>query len=582
MAFPPAFLDELTARNPIEDVVGQYVTLSRKSRNLFGLCPFHSEKTPSFSVAPEKGIYYCFGCHKGGGAVNFIMEIENLDYPDAVRFLAKRAGMEVPEDESYREGYRKQERLWNLCREAARFYHAQLKTPQAKPALDYIAKRALSNDCVTKFGLGYAPDAWTSLMDAMTAKGYTKEELFEAGLTVKHPTKGTYYDRFRNRLIFPNIDVRGNVVGFSGRVLDDSKPKYINASETPVFRKRQFLFAMNLAKKTKEDFFILVEGPMDAISLHQFGFDCAVASQGTALTDEHAVLLSKYTQKLVLIYDGDEAGQNATRRAIPMLEKAGISVRVLTVQGAKDPDEFLKKYGADAFRALLNKSENQAEYHLNVMRRKYDLTQDDQKVAFLREAASFVATLPNAVEREVYGSRAAEEAGVKPEAMKIEVTKAWKKLDAARKKKQDKTSLDAAGARQPESRVIRYQNLRSAVAEEGLLRLLCREPELFREVGLGAEEFSSPLLGRAYGAFRAQFEQGRTVGVALLGEAFSAEEIAHLSAVLQKTENLVSETALRDYENVIRSEHAKTNVSGEDRLLAAMNSRKKKNLNGGQ
>ena len=386
MAFPPAFLDELNARNPIEDVVGQYVQLTRRGSNLFGLCPFHSEKTPSFSVAPDKGIYYCFGCHKGGGPVNFIMEIEGLDYPDAVRFLAKRAGLEVPEDAEYRSAYKKQERLRNLCKEAARFYRQELFAPGGQAARDYLIRRGVSSQTVSRFGLGYSPDAWSALLDTMTKKGYTKEELLDAGLALKSQ-KGSCYDRFRNRLMFPIIDVRGNVIGFGGRVMDDSKPKYLNSPETSIFNKRKNLFALNVAKKTKAGMLILTEGYMDAIALHQYGFDCAVASLGTALTEEHAQLLAKYTKQVVLTYDGDEAGQNATRRAIPMLERAGLQVKILRMQGAKDPDEFLKAYGANKFQALLQKSENQAEYRLISLQNKYDLSDDAQKVSFLKEAS---------------------------------------------------------------------------------------------------------------------------------------------------------------------------------------------------
>ena len=308
MAFPPAFLDELNARNPIEDVVGQYVALTRRGSNLFGLCPFHGEKTPSFSVAPEKGIFYCFGRHKGGGVVNFIMEIENLTYGDAVRFLAKRAGLEVPDYGAYQSQYKKKERLWALCRAAAQFYHAQLKTPAGEEARAYLQKRGVSGQTVTRFGLGYSPNRWTALLDVMTAKGYTKEELLEAGLLSQNRDKGTLYDRFRNRLMFPIIDVRGNVIGFGGRVMDDSTPKYLNSPETIIFNKRRNLFAMNVVKKSKREFIILTEGYMDAIALHQYGFDCAVASLGTSLTQEHADMLSKYTDELVLTYDGDEAG----------------------------------------------------------------------------------------------------------------------------------------------------------------------------------------------------------------------------------------------------------------------------------
>ena len=421
MAFPPAFLDELNARNPIEDVVGQYVALTRRGSNLFGLCPFHGEKTPSFSVAPEKGIFYCFGCHKGGGVVNFIMEIENLTYGDAVRFLAKRAGLEVPDDGAYQSQYKKKERLWALCRAAAQFYHAQLKTPAGEEARAYLQKRGVSGQAVTRFGLGYSPNRWTALLDVMTAKGYTKEELLEAGLLSQNRDKGTLYDRFRNRLMFPIIDVRGNVIGFGGRVMDDSTPKYLNSPETIIFNKRRNLFAMNVVKKSKREFIILTEGYMDAIALHQYGFDCAVASLGTSLTQEHADMLSKYTDELVLTYDGDEAGQNATQRAIPMLERTGLRVRILRMRGAKDPDEFLKKYRADRFRLLLEGCENQAEYRLRSLQMRFDLSQDEQKVEFAKQAAALIAGFGTAVEREVYGTRAAEAAGLSPDVLRMEI-----------------------------------------------------------------------------------------------------------------------------------------------------------------
>ncbi|MFQ8808337.1 MAG: DNA primase [Oscillospiraceae bacterium] len=476
MAFPPAFLDELNARNPIEDVVGQYVALTRRGSNLFGLCPFHGEKTPSFSVAPEKGIFYCFGCHKGGGVVNFIMEIENLTYGDAVRFLAKRAGLEVPDDGAYQSQYKKKERLWALCRAAAQFYHAQLKTPAGEEARAYLQKRGVSGQTVTRFGLGYSPNRWTALLDVMTAKGYTKEELLEAGLLSQNRDKGTLYDRFRNRLMFPIIDVRGNVIGFGGRVMDDSTPKYLNSPETIIFNKRRNLFAMNVVKKSKREFIILTEGYMDAIALHQYGFDCAVASLGTSLTQEHADMLSKYTDELVLTYDGDEAGQNATQRAIPMLERTGLRVRILRMRGAKDPDEFLKKYGADRFRLLLEGCENQAEYRLRSLQMRFDLSQDEQKVEFAKQAAALIAGFGTAVEREVYGTRAAEAAGLSPDVLRMEIDRARKRLLRQEKREETRREMDPAAAVQPFQRELRYDNLRSAVAEEGLLRMLFREP----------------------------------------------------------------------------------------------------------
>ena len=266
MPFPASFLDELNNRNPIEDVVGQYVSLTRKGSNLFGLCPFHSEKTPSFSVAPDKGIYYCFGCHKGGGAINFIMEIESLSYPDAVRFLAKRAGLEVPEDEQYQSQYQTQERLWALCKDAARFFHQKLLEPCGEQARAYIIKRGLSKATVTRFGLGFSPNEWSSLLDAMCARGYTREEMLEAGLSVTGKNGGMY-DRFRNRLMFPIIDIRGNIIGFGGRVMDDSTPKYLNSPETLIFNKRKNLFALNIARKSKQGRIILTEGYLSLIHI---------------------------------------------------------------------------------------------------------------------------------------------------------------------------------------------------------------------------------------------------------------------------------------------------------------------------
>ena len=332
MPFPPAFIDEVIARNPIEDVVGQYVTLKRSGSNLFGLCPFHGEKTASFSVAPDKGMFYCFGCHKGGGVINFEMEIEGLSYGDAVRALAKRAGLEVPEDEQYQSRYRQQERLWALHKEAARFFHSCLYAPMGASALEYARGRGMSQATLTKFGIGYAPDSWSDLVDAMRKKGYTDQELRDSGLVTVSKKNGNLFDRFRDRLMFPIIDVRGNVIGFGGRIMNDrdkNAAKYLNSPETLIFNKRKNLFALNYAKKSKMGYLILVEGYMDAIALHQYGFDCAVASLGTALTDDGATLLSRYTDQVVLIYDGDTAGQNATQRAIPMLEKAGLQVKVL-------------------------------------------------------------------------------------------------------------------------------------------------------------------------------------------------------------------------------------------------------------
>ena len=570
MAFPPSFIDELVARNPIEDVVGRYVNLRRSGANLFGLCPFHGEKTASFSVAPDKGIYYCFGCHKGGGVINFQMEVEGLSYPDAVRALANRVGMEVPEDEQYQSRYRQQERLWALSKEAARFFHSQLYAPVGKPALEYALGRGMSKSILTTFGVGYAPDSWDNLVKAMRAKGYTDEELKESGLVSVSQKNGNIFDRFRDRLMFPIIDVRGNVIGFGGRIIkkDSDAAKYLNSPETLIFNKRKNLFGLNLAKKSKAGFLILVEGNIDVVTLHQYGFDNAIASLGTSLTEEQAALMTRYAEQVILIYDGDKAGQNATQRAIPILEKAGLQVKVLQLKDAKDPDEYLKKFGADKFKLLLEGSSNRVEYQLNAIARKYDIREDDQKVKFINEATDFISTLSNAVQREIYGHRVAEAAGISYDALKLEVNKAFKRRIAREKKKQERIDLAPAQAHQPKSREIRYENMKSAMAEEGVLGLIMKDAALLDQAGqLKAEEFSSPLLGRVYEQLRLRHKQGLEVNLAVLAD-LTPDEYSHIAGIIQRQQGPVNEQALADCIRVIRGEHQSSKVSSEDELMA--------------
>ena len=573
MAFPPSFLDELVARNPIEDVVGHYVTLKRSGANMFGLCPFHGEKTASFSVAPDKGIYYCFGCHKGGGVINFMMELEGLSYPDAVRNLAARVGMEVPKDEQYQSRYRQQERLWALHKEAARFFHSQLYSPVGKTALEYALGRGMSKSILTTFGVGYAPDSWDSLVKAMRAKGYTEEELKESGLVTVSQKNGKIFDRFRDRLMFPIIDVRGNVIGFGGRIIknDPNAAKYLNSPETAIFNKRKNLFGLNLAKKTKTNTLILVEGNIDVVALHQYGFDNAVASLGTSLTEEQAALMARYAEQIILIYDGDKAGQNATQRAIPILEKAGLHVKVLQLKDAKDPDEFLKKFGADKFKLLLEGSSNRVEYQLNAIARKYDIREDEQRVKFINEAAEFISTLGNAVQREIYGNRVADAAKISYDAMKIEVNKAFKRRMARERKRQEKIDLAPAQALQPKSRTIRYDNVKSAMAEETVIAMVLRQSALLDEAkNLKPEEFSSSLLGNVYNQLRQRYEQGLDVSLGVLSD-LSAEEMSHVTQVFHRQTGPVNEQALADCIRTIKAEHSSANVSTEDDLLAFRN-----------
>ena len=570
MAFSPAFIDELIAQNPIEDVVGQYVSLKRSGANMFGLCPFHGEKTASFSVAPDKGIYYCFGCHKGGGVINFQMEVEGMSYPDAVRALAKRVGMEVPDDEEYQSRYHQQERLWALHKEAARFYHTRLYAPEGAAALQYATGRGMPKAVLTTFGIGYAPDSWTNLVDHLRKKGYTDQELKDSGLVTVSQKNGNLFDRFRDRLMVPIIDVRGNVIGFGGRIMkkDDNAAKYLNSPETLIFNKRKNLFALNLAKKSKLGYLILVEGYMDAIALHQYGFDCAVASLGTALTPDGATLLSKYTDQVVLIYDGDNAGQNATQRAIPILEKAGLKVKVLQMQGAKDPDEYLKKFGADKFRLLLEGSSNRIEYQLNAIAKKYDISVDDQKVQFVNECAALIATLDSPIKREIYGKRVAEAASLSEKAVEMEVNKAQKIRRAREKKAQEKIDLAPAQAFQRRgSSKVPYNNVKSGVAEQGLIAMLMRESALLGQAGdLKAEEFSVPLFAKVYTQIKERVAMGLEVSLATLTD-LTDDEMSHMAGIVYE-QDAINEKAFADCVRTVRSEHQSKQVSSEDDLMA--------------
>lgn len=584
MAIPEQFIDELVARSEISDVVSSYVHLTRKGNNLWGLCPFHNEKTPSFSVAPEKQIYYCFGCGKGGGVISFIMEMEHMSFVEAVRFLAQRVGMELPESGENEQYRRKKDRLLGLNKEAARFFHEKLKSPEGEAGTDYLfRRRGLSRGVITRFGLGVAPDGWDHLIHAMQEKGYTKRELLDAGLVVDNK-KGRIYDRFRNRVMFPIIDLRGDVIGFGGRVLDDSTPKYLNSPDTVIYNKSRNLFALNIAKKSKQGRIVLTEGYMDTISLHQAGFDCAVASLGTSLTQEHAQLLARYSKEAVIAYDGDGAGVKAAQRAIPILEKTGMQVKVLQLRGAKDPDEFIKKFGREAFGKLLDQSENHIDYRLRQIQVKYDLNDDAQKVDFLRESAAMLSTLPSPVEREVYGGKAAEAAGVTAEAMAQEVKREYMRRVKQAKKKQERKDLTPSIQLQPKEYGVRYANVRSARAEEGVLRLMLLDPNLFREVGaLTQEQFSAPVLGKIYQLLLQRFREERSMHLAALAGDLSPDEMSHLVAILEQPESLAnSQQALQDYITIIETEFLKrTGESKEDPLLAAREKYREKKAYGG-
>lgn len=569
MAIPEAFLQELVERNDIVDVVGSYVRLTKRSgSNQFGLCPFHSEKTPSFSVSPDKQIYHCFGCGKGGGVINFIMEIESLTFPEAVEFLAKRVGMAMPEQEDNREA-KKRRRMLELNRDAAKFFYSCLSGPNGGPALDYMAKREITPATAKRFGLGYAPDTWDSLIKAMKELGYSEYELFDAGL-VRKGKNGGHYDTFRSRLMFPVIDVRGDVIGFSGRILGEGEPKYMNSPETLVFNKSRNLFALNLAKKSKSGHIILAEGNIDVVMMHQAGFDSAVASLGTSLTPEQARLISHYTKEVIIAYDSDGAGKKAAQRAIGLLDKLDVKVKVLSMSGAKDPDEYIKTKGADAFRNLLDKSENHIDYRLQTVTDKYDLSVDEQKVAFLKEASDMVARLPGSVERQVYAIRIAGMAGVSNDVVVQEVERRRKKLTRSAQRLDARNQSHPEKQFQPKEKEYRYENPESAAAEEGLIRLLYLDQGICRGKTLpGPEEFSSPVLARIYSVLKSKFEKGEIISMATVSAVLLPQEASLLASILQKPEMLSNgEKALSDYIGRIKRQNELARSAEDLRELA--------------
>ncbi len=574
MAFPEAFLTELTERSDIVDVVGSYVSLGKRSgSNLFGLCPFHNERTPSFSVNPAGQFYYCFGCGKGGGVINFIMEVENLPYPDAVRFLANRAGMQIPEEADDREA-KKRARLLAANKDAAKWFYEQLTTPEGRLCTDYMAERRISPQIAKRFGLGFAPVKSGAFLAAMRNKGYSDRELLDADL-IRRSDRGStgagrgnadadLYCTFRERLIFPIIDVRGDVIGFSGRALRDSGAKYLNSRDTAVFSKGRNLFALNLAKKSKAGYIILSEGNIDIVALHQAGFDSAVASLGTSLTPEQARLLSRYTNEVIIAYDNDGAGIKAAQRAIGILERLDLKVRVLRMTGAKDPDELIRTRGPESFRNLLEASEDQVDYRLGAVRGKYDLGQDDQKVEYLKEATELVASLPGTVEREVYTGRVAREAGVAQEAVRSEVERRRKQLTRRVRRDIEREMSRPEHMAQPSARELRYRDPVSAAAEEGVIRLLFLDPELERGESLPEpEEFSSEALGKIYRILRKKISAGEAVSIASLSGALDQEEMDLLVGILQKPELLSNgRRAMRDYVTRIR-EQKELNSGGD-------------------
>lgn len=531
---PELFIQQLKQSCDMERIVSGYLPLKKKGRYLVGLCPFHSEKSPSFYVYPQNQSFYCFGCGAGGDVITFIRRIENLEYMEAVKLLADRCGLELPMDSDQSDARSMlKKRVLEINRESARFFHSCLMSEQGRQAYEYLISRGRDRKTIRHFGLGYAPAGWDGLLNHLRAKGFSDNDMLEANVV----TKGKYgpHDRFSNRVIFPIIDLRGNVVAFGGRALDDKGAKYLNSSDTPVFKKSKTLFALNFAKTSKRPGLILAEGYMDVIAIHQAGFDNAVATLGTALTEEQARLISQYAERVVLAYDSDGPGQTATKRAMNIFDEVGVKVSVLSMTGAKDPDEFIKKYGTERFAMLLDNSRNPVEFELSKLRTTYDTAQADGKVGYLKEACKLFAGIRNPVEREVYITQTANELAISPQAIKAQIENLDKR-ESYRQRKQQRADTNIYIGRMAAAKddLQRRTNLRYAMAEEGVLFCLMKNPDSYPQVSsrVSEQDFVTDINRQLYLALSQRLEQGQTVEMIDLSSQLSPELMGRISAIM--------------------------------------------------
>ena len=563
MALSDSFLQELKMKTDIEDVISTYVTLKRRGATLVGLCPFHNEKTPSFTVYPATQSFYCFGCGAGGDAITFLKKIENLDYLDAVKTLAQRAGLQMPQEGLDDSLSKRRRRILEMNREAARFYHSVLLSPEGKVGYDYYIGRALSAATINHFGLGFAPNQWDALLKHMRAKGYQPAELVDAGLARKGQ-KG-YYDNFRNRVMTPIIDVRGNVIAFGGRVLDDSKPKYINTGDTLVYKKTNELFALNFAKDSKEDALILCEGYMDVIAMHQAGFTNAVAGCGTALTTEQVRLISRYAKEVILTYDADEAGQKALQKAMTLFDQTDVKVRSPALVGGKDPDEIIRTYGRDKFKGMLECASNETEFRLLALRRQYNLATTQGKIDFIGGALQILATLPP-VEQDLYVSRLSEELGVERQNMKVQLQDLVARQGNRREKREFKRILQENMRKTARETMATDASLRKLRAEDRLISLLLRYPDCSRLCKDFDPQWLTPgFAQRVFTLILQRLENGDGTELMDLRDRLTDDEMGRLSGIIARGgESADAKQEFSDCLQTIRAEQQKEQESAAE------------------
>ena len=559
MPLNESFLQELKFKTDIEDIISGYVSLKKRGSTSVGLCPFHNEKTPSFTVYNDTQSFYCFGCGAGGDAVTFIKKIENLDYIDAVKLLAQRAGIQMPEDASYDDSLsKKRRRILEINRETAKFYYAYLLSEQGKSGLDYYLNRGLSMHTIKRFGLGYAPDAWDSLLRHLKSKGFRPGEMVDAGV-IKVGKNNRYYDIFRNRVMTPIIDVRGNVIAFGGRVLDDSKPKYINTADTLVYKKTNELFALNLAKDHCSESLILCEGYMDVIAMHQAGFKNAVAGCGTALTNEQVRLISRYTKEVILAYDADEAGQKALAKATELFKQTDVKVKIPSLTGGKDPDEIIKKYGRDKFKGMLDGASNEIEFALLKLRNANNLNTTQGKIDFLNAAVKILSDV-SPIEQDLYLSRLSNELGVEKASIKIQLEDYTKK---AKRRKQRNINKSIVNNSIRENNRVTYENnasIKQIKAEERIIGLLLMYPDCRQLCSdFDVERFSSLFIKRVFREIISRLDAGLDIDLMDFSQVLTGEELGRLSGILARAcQSSNAKTEFSDCLKTVNEEYEKT------------------------
>lgn len=553
-----SFLQELRLKTDVVDLISSYVSLKKRGNTYVGLCPFHNEKTPSFTVYENTQSFYCFGCGAGGDSVSFMRKIENLDYIDAVKVLAQRAGMQMPDD-GYDDSLSKKRRtILEINRETARFYHNYMMSEQGKVGLQYFLNRGLSQKTIRHFGLGYAPNKWDELLKHLKSKGYNISDMLAAGV-VRKGEKG-YYDYFRNRVMTPIIDVRGNFIAFGGRVLDDSKPKYINTSDTLVYKKTNEVFGLNYAKDSGKDSLILCEGYMDVIAMHQAGFTNAVAGCGTALTNEQVRLLSRYAKEIILVYDNDEAGQKALNKAISLFDQVDIKISIPTLSGGKDPDEIIKNLGRARFADMLENSSNEVEFAIMKLRRGFNLQTTQGKSQFASEAVKILANA-TPIEQDLYLSRLADELGIEKRALQAQLVEYSTRMAKGRKKREYNKIIDDDLRKTRKESFEADTSTVSLKAQARVIGLLMTYPDCYSLCkDLNPDEFTAGFYKKAYETVTQRIRDNLSLELIVFNEVFTDDEMGkftHLVSVSQNSSNPKKE--FTDCINVIDNEYKKQN-----------------------